>query len=85
MPRVSGWPLIRLLVGGEAIDREQRQAQIAQSFQQAIQRRLVGNRPGQERVAVVFKGDDQAVKSVAPTGIQMAFDPELINRFALRA
>ena len=66
------------------IDCEQGQAQIAQLFEQAIQRGLVCDWPGQQRVAVVFKGDHQAVKAIGPAWIQMAFDPELIYPFALR-
>ena len=46
--------------------REQGQAQIAHSLEQAVQRGLIDHRAGQERVAIVFQRDGQAREPVRP-------------------
>src|SRR5437588_8487771 len=54
---------------------------IAHFSEQSMQRGLVGYRAGQQRVAVVFKRDREAVKPVGPLISQMALDPDLIGQW----
>ena len=66
--------------GFDRIDRDQRQAQIAHFFEQAVQRRLIDRRAGQQRRAVVFRRDGQAAKPVGPLAAQLALEPDLIGQ-----
>ncbi len=61
------------------VDRKKRQAEITHLFEQAVQRGLVGQRAGEQRIAVVFQRDAQAIKPVAPLTTQMALEPDLID------
>ena len=44
-----------------------------------MQRGLVNHRAGQERIAVLFQRDGQALKPVCPLRTQMALEPDLID------
>ena len=60
-------------------DRDQWHAQVTHFFEQAMQGSLVNYRAGQERGAVIFQRDGQALKPVGPLAAQMVFDPDLID------
>lgn len=67
------------LAGCNANDRDQRYSQITHLAQQAVQRRLVGHRAGQQRLASVGQLHRHAAKPVGPLAAEMAPEPDLID------
>src|SRR5262249_26297565 len=59
--------------------RDQRQAQIATLRQQAVQRGLVGDRPGEDRLAARLVRDPHAVEPLRPPFPEVPSDPNLID------
>src|SRR5256885_16397031 len=74
------WCFGRLrLVGLYANDRDQWQSYITHLFEQSVQRCLIGHRTGEQRLAVVFQSDGEALKPVRPMTTQVAFEPDLVD------
>jgi hypothetical protein len=67
------------LAGCNANDRDQRHSQVADLFEQAVQRRLIGYRASQQRLAIVGQFHRQAGKPVDPLVAEMASQPDLIE------
>jgi hypothetical protein len=59
------------------MDRYQRHSQIAYSFQQSKQRRLILYEASQERMSILFQGDRQAREPVVPLIVEVTPDPDL--------
>ena len=59
---------------------EQLKAQVADPGGQAVQGRLVGDRPGDGGLAGLVAGDPQALEPGRPAGVQHALDAELVAR-----
>jgi hypothetical protein len=63
----------------EAADEEQGQAQVADLGEQAVQGRLVGDRPGDQGGRVVgLAGHRQPVESGRPALVEQALDADLV-------
>jgi hypothetical protein len=65
-----GWRALGL-AGLDLSDRDQRQGQVADFPEQAVQRGLVGYRAADDGGAVVLIGEDQSVKPGGPPGIEV--------------
>jgi hypothetical protein len=59
-------------------DREQLQAQVTDLGQQAMQRRLVGERAGDDGLAGLVAGDAQTLKPGRPAAVQDTLDADLV-------
>jgi hypothetical protein len=57
---------VSVSVGVELADREQRQAQVTDLGQEAVQRRLVGDRTDDDGLAELVAGDTQALEPGRP-------------------
>jgi hypothetical protein len=67
--------------GFHAKDREQWHANITHFSEQAIQRGLIGYRAGEQRLAVAFQRDGEAVEPAFPLLAQVALDSDLIDQW----
>ena len=67
------------VVGADVGDGNQRQAQVADLLEQAMQGGLVGHRATDQRGAVGFVGEAQSVKPGSPAGAEVSLDPELVD------
>ena len=59
------------MAGGDVIDRDQGQAQVAYFLEQAMQRRLVGYRAVDDGGAVAAVGQGQPVEPGGPPGVEV--------------
>ena len=70
--------LLGLVSWTEPLDRQQRQAEVANLGEQAMQGRLVGDRPGDQGLAGRIAADLEAVEPARPVTVQDAAHPELV-------
>src|SRR3954451_23026945 len=66
------------LVGLDLIDRDQRQARVANSLEQAVQRCLVDYRAVDEGGAVGLVGEAEPVKPGGPSGVEVPLEPDFV-------
>src|SRR5947208_13095108 len=74
----DGWFSGRVV--GERGERDQRDAEVAQLVEQAVQRCLVGHGAGDDGGAVVVGGEAQSVEPSRPSGPEMSLDADLVLR-----
>ncbi len=60
------------------IDRGQYHSQITNSFQQAMQGRLISHGSGKKRIPALFQRDSQAFEPVRPLRRQVACNPDFV-------
>src|SRR4029079_7725979 len=75
---VLPWSWMRIAV--DASDGDQRGAQVADPLEQAVERRLVGDRTGDDRRPVVLDAERQPLEPRRPVGAQRPDDPDLVPR-----
>src|SRR5215471_14550447 len=73
------------MAGGEVIDRDQGQAQVAYFLEQSMQRRLVGYRAVDDGGAVAAVGEGQPVEPGGPTSVEVPLDADLVPSRVLMA
>ncbi|HWN61254.1 MAG TPA: hypothetical protein VNO25_11375, partial [Streptosporangiaceae bacterium] len=74
------------LAGFDLSDRDQRQAQVADFLEQAMQRGLVGYRAADDGGAVVHVDEAKSVKPGSPPGIKVPFEADFVPlRAVMRA
>src|SRR5207249_6698645 len=74
------------LAGFDLSDRDQRQAQVADFLEQAVQRGLVGYRAADDGGAVAGVGEAQSVKPGGPPGIEVPLEADFVPpRAVMRA
>ena len=66
------------LVGLDVGDRDQRQADVADLLEQAVQRGLVGDRAVDDGGAVALVAEAQAVEPGSPAGIEVPLEADLV-------
>ena len=66
------------LVGFDASDRNQWQADVAHSLEQAMECGLVGDKAGDDRGAVVLAGQAQSVKPSGPSRVEVALEADFV-------
>ena len=78
---VLGLRLVRRdgLVGADLGDGDQRQAEVADFLEQAMQRGLVGHRAGDERACRRFVGEAQSVEPGGPAGAEVTLNADLVR------
>ena len=62
----------------QARQRDDREVQVPDPGQHAVERRLVGDRPAQRGLAVRLVADRQAVEPGSPPLVQVPLDPDLV-------
>ena len=70
--------LLGLVSWTEPLDRQQRQAEVANLGEQAVQGRLVGDRPGDQGLAGRIAADLEAVEPAGPVTVEVAVHTELV-------
>ena len=66
------------LVGVDVADRDQGQAQVTDSLEQAVEGCLVGDRAADDGGAVALMGDGQAVEPGGPVRVKVPREPDLV-------
>jgi len=71
--------MVALVGQYDTLNRDQGYTKITRFLKQAIQRGLIDDRAGQERITVLFEGDGEALEPIGPLRSQVAFEPDLID------
>ena len=71
-------------VGLDLGDGDQRQAQVADLLEQAVQRGLVDDRTAEHGRAVVGVGEGEAVEPGGPPAVEMPGEPDLVGAGLVR-
>ena len=73
------WSSFFRMVRVNLVDRDQRQSQITDPFEQSMQGGLIDDGPGQNGLAVLFLCDGQPFKPVLPLSAKVALDADLVD------